>query len=97
MEDLNIYAWDMTGMTQHLSSRNTWISKAGLGSAALGENGQKRKKVRLAWLGDKTMLGGFRESKNSCISCSLPKSYLTHSRCPPLSPGVCSNSCPLSH
>ena len=50
MEDLNIYAWDMTGMTQHLSSRNTWISKAGLGSATLGENGQKRKSDWPGWV-----------------------------------------------
>lgn len=38
MEDLNIYAWDMTGLTQHLSGKEcTKISKAELSNAALGE------------------------------------------------------------
>lgn len=44
MEDLNIYAWDMTGMTQHLSSRNTWISKAGLSKLPWGKMAKRERK-----------------------------------------------------
>ena len=49
MEDLNIYAWDMTGLTQHLSSRNAQISKVELSNAALGDNGLKRKSNWPGW------------------------------------------------
>ena len=50
MEDLNIYARDMSGLTQHLSSRNAWISKVELSNAALGENGHKRKSDWPGWV-----------------------------------------------